>query len=89
MKKLNEYKNILRFILLIIEENFPLVIIYLILQLPLFIFAKYSNDIDFIIKAIMYQIWLAVFFFMIYTMKYNITKQLREEIKNIREFLED
>ena len=82
-------KDKLKFIFLLLKENFPLILIYLLLQLPLFIFGNYVSDIDFIIKAICYQIWLAVFFFMIYTMKYNIRKELQKEIKNVKEFLED
>ena len=74
--QITEYKQILQFI----KENFPLIFIYLLLQLPLFIFGNYLSDIDFIFKCIAWQIWLGVFLVMIYTMKYNIRKQLQKEL---------
>ena len=64
--QITEYKQILQFIFLIIKENFPLVIIYLILQIPLFIFGNYLSNIDFIFKCIAWQIWLGVFLFIFY-----------------------
>ena len=78
--RITEYKQILQFIFLIIKENFPFICIYLLLQLPLFIFGNYLSYIDFIFKCIAWQIWLGVFLVMIYTMKYNIRKQLQKEL---------
>lgn len=93
MSKIQEYKNILSFIFLIIKENFPFIFIYLVLQLPLLMFIYFilqqplflysfsgSILVFFAVEFILWQIWLATFFFMIYTLKYNIRKQLQEEL---------
>lgn len=83
----NESVTKFNYIILVIKDNIPTIFIYLLLQLPLFIFGNYSNDIDFIIKSILWQFWLAVFLFMIYTMKYNIRKDLIKELEKKKETL--
>jgi len=63
-----------------LKEELPVVIIYLLFQIPLIIFLDFSLSLTVIIFSILlYQIYLAAFFFLIYVFRYNIEKKLRSE----------
>jgi uncharacterized membrane protein len=60
-----------------IKNNIIEIILFILLQIPLLIFGDLLNLWLFIFQVIAFQIWLGVLCFILYTMKYNIEKNLK------------
>jgi hypothetical protein len=60
------------------KEDLPVIITYLLLELPLVLFVNYSySAVTIIAIGLTYQVFLAGMMSLLYTMKFNIEKKIK------------